>query len=184
MVKVKHNKKETQRGRTTKYVNSITATEGLTQPNEFVDFTFLIAFWEWERTTRAAIHWALAHALLFLHLSPPVTVKWFCLALVSSSKWGWWILTCSSPLSWKLGRQSKAVLHRIASICQTWLWVSCHPSDACSPWAEQSYLRQWHVFLRGWLVLVERTATRVGSFCDPAQTLLALSLPFLRYTWQ
>lgn len=57
-VKVKHKKKETECRRITKYVNSITATEGPTQPSEFVDFTFLIHFWEWEWATGVAIHWA------------------------------------------------------------------------------------------------------------------------------
>lgn len=43
MVKVKYEKKVTQCRRTTEYVNSITAIEGLTQPYESVGFTFLIA---------------------------------------------------------------------------------------------------------------------------------------------
>lgn len=164
MVKVKHNKKETQRRSITKYANSITATEGLTQPCEFVDFTFLIAFREWEWATRAAIHWAFSpcspvpSSLTFSHsqVTLPGSTELQQVGVMNPSR--------SSPLSWKLGRQSKAVLPRIASICQTWLWVSCHPSAACSPWAEQSHLRQGHVFLSGWLVLVERTATRAGKF--------------------
>lgn len=129
-----------------------------------------------------------AHALLFLHLSPSVTVKWLCPALVSSSKWGWGILACSSPLYWKQGRQREAVLHRIASICQTWLWVSSHPSAACStgPWVEQGHLRQGHAFLSGWLVLVERTATRAGEllWSSPQPRVLFVSWPFLTHTWQ
>lgn len=44
MVKVKSEKRVTQCRRITKYVNGITATEGLTQPCEFMGFTFLIAF--------------------------------------------------------------------------------------------------------------------------------------------
>lgn len=43
VVKVKYEKKVTQCRRTTKYVDSITAIEGLTQPYESVGFTSLIA---------------------------------------------------------------------------------------------------------------------------------------------
>lgn len=44
VVKVKHEKKVTLCRRITKYVNGVTATEGLTQPCEFLGLTFLIAF--------------------------------------------------------------------------------------------------------------------------------------------
>lgn len=83
------------------------------------------------------------------------------------SKRGWGILACSSPLFWKQGRHSKAVLHRIAFIYETWLWVSSHLSAACSiaPWAEQSHLRQEHVLLSScwWRGLLQKLV----SFCDP-----------------